>query len=367
MSDKLQDIIYIAVPDNLDRQIGSFRVDPDRMLPVEMTSGADRYDIHDLAWEQIVAAMLKILAYAPDHEDAEYYREFVLAVTPDVVTDLTETAIIKSRNGDLDLAEEIFLALRGLQPGDQRALVNLVLLYEQQAEAATRSGDDERAEQYVEQAFGVYQDLFSLEETIPEAHLNGGFFFVKQRSFEQARRHLQVYLDRGDDEERKNEARRMIEEIESQDLGDTLFKEAYDFIRMGKEQEGIERIERFLEDHNDVWNAWFLLGWAHRRLRNFGPAKDAFERALDLGPRQPDTLNELAICHMELDDLMGARALLTEAVAAEPENTKVISNLGILSLRENNPEEALGYFRTVLEIDPDDRIAQTYLDQIADE
>lgn len=367
MSDKLQDIIFIAVPDDLDRQIGSFRLDPDRMLPVEVTSGSDRYDIHDLAWEQIVAAMLKILAYAPEHEDADYYREFVLAVTPDIVDNLTETAVIKSRNGDLDLAEEIFLALVGLQPGDQRALVNLALLYEQQADSAARSGDDERAEQYVEETFEVYQELFALEEAIPEAHLNAGFFFVKQRSFDQAQRHLQVYLDRGEDEERKNEARQMIEEIESQDLNDTLFKEAYDSIRMGKEQEGIERIERFLEQHNDVWNAWFLLGWAYRRLRNYGPAKDAFERALDLGPRQPDTLNELAICHMELGDLMGARALLTEGVAAEPENTKIISNLGILSLKENNPEEAVSYFRTVLEMNPDDRIAQAYLDQIADE
>ncbi|MFW5684618.1 MAG: tetratricopeptide repeat protein, partial [Spirochaetota bacterium] len=312
--EKLADIIFIAVPDDLDRQIGSFRIDPERMLPVEMTSGSDRYDIHDLAWEQIVAAMLKILAYAPDHEDAGYYREFILSVTPDIITELTETAIIKTRNGDLDLAEEIFLALRGLQPHDQRALVNLALLYEQKAEAATRSGRDEEAEEHADEAFAVYQELFAFDETLPEAHLNAGFFFVKQRSFDQARRHLEVYLNRGDDEERKDEAREMISQIESQDLSDNEFKEAYDLIRMGKEQEGIERIQAFLQNHPDVWNAWFLLGWAHRRLRNFGPAKDAFQRTLELGPRQPDTLNELAICHMELGDLMSARALLTEAI-----------------------------------------------------
>lgn len=367
MSDKLSDIIFISVPDHLDRQIGAFRIDPDRMLPVESTSGADRYDIHDLAWEQIVAAMLKILAYVPDHEDADYYREFVTAVTPDIITDLTETAIVKTQNGDYDLAEEIFLALRGLQPGDQRALVNLAVLYEKRADAESQAGNEAQAEEYVDDAFEIYQELFAFDETLPEAHLNAGFFFLKQKSFEQARRHLKVYIDRGEDEERTAEARKVVGQIESQDLSDTLFKEAYDFIRLGKEQEGIDRVERFLENHPDVWNAWFLLGWAHRRLRTFERAKEAFERALELGPRQPDTLNELAICHLELDDLMGARALLTEALAAEPENTKIISNLGILALKERNPEEAAGYFRTVLEIEPDDRIAQEYLDQIADE
>ena len=63
---------------------------------------------------------------------------------------------------------------------------------------------------------------------------------------------------------------------------------------------------------------------------------------------------------------MGARALLTEALAAEPENTKVISNLGILALKEGTTDEAIGYFRTVLEIAPDDRVAQEYLDQLTD-
>lgn len=367
MSDKLADIIYLGVPDHLERQIGSFRIDPDRMLPVESTSGADRYDIHDLAWEQIVSAMLKILAYAPDHEDADYYREFILAVTPQIITDLTETAIIKTQNGDYDLAEEIFLALRGLQPGDQRALVNLAVLYEKRAEAEAQAGSEAQADEYVDDAFATYQELFEQNETVPEAHLNAGFFFVKQRSFIQARHHLQVYIDRGTDADRIEEARQIVAQIDKQDLGDNLFKESYDFIRLGKEQEGLERVNRFLEDHPDVWNAWFLRGWGNRRLRNFEKAKDAFERALELGPRQTDTLNELAICHLELDDLMGARALLTEALAAEPENTKIISNLGILAIKEGKPDEAAGYFRTVLEIEPDDRIAQAYLDQLADQ
>ena len=241
------------------------------------------------------------------------------------------------------------------------------MLYEKRADAESQAGNEAQAEEYVDDAFEIYQELFAFDETLPEAHLNAGFFFLKQKSFEQARRHLKVYIDRGEDEERTAEARKVVGQIESQDLSDTLFKEAYDFIRLGKEQEGIDRVERFLENHPDVWNAWFLLGWAHRRLRTFERAKEAFERALELGPRQPDTLNELAICHLELDDLMGARALLTEALAAEPENTKIISNLGILALKERNPEEAAGYFRTVLEIEPDDRIAQEYLDQIADE
>jgi tetratricopeptide (TPR) repeat protein len=374
MIEKLANIIFISIPEHLDRQIGTFELDPRRMLPVEMTSGGDRHDVRDLTWEQIVAGMLKILAYAPEHEDADYYRNFILAVTPEIIAELTETAIMKTHNGDLDLAEEIFLALRGLQPGDQRALVNLALLYEQRADGSSRAGNSADADEYEELARETYRELFSADETIPEAHLNAGLFYYKRKEFDEARDHLRAYADGGDsgdgddtDDERMERVRDVLREIESQDLSGTIFRDAYDSIRNGNEPEGIRRITDYLRSHPDVWNAWFLLGWGQRRIRNFEEAKTAFEHALEVGPRQPDTLNELAICHLELGDHLGARALLKEALKSEPENTKVISNLGILALKESNPEEAAGYFRTVLEIEPDDRIAQAYLNQIADE
>lgn len=360
MAEPLQNIIFIAVPDSLGRQIGDFRIDPERLLPVETTSGTDRYDIHDLAWEQIVSGMLKILAYAPGHDDADYYREFVLAMTPGIVEELTETAIIKSRNEDYGLAEEIFLALRGLQPNEQRPLVNLALFYEQRANAMSLS-DEGSAEENYELARETYHELFECDPVIPEAHLNAGFFFARLQEFASARPHLASYLDEGDDEEKKTDARELMERIDSQHLSDTKFREAYEQIRDGEEARGIALAREFLESHPEVWNAWFLVGWGHRRLARFEEAKNAFEQALELGPRQPDTLNELAICHLELGDPLGARALLVEALEAEPENTKIISNLGIVALKNGDTAEAASFFQTVLEINPDDEVAETYL------
>ena len=45
----------------------------------------------------------------------------------------------------------------------------------------------------------------------------------------------------------------------------------------------------------------------------------------------------------------------------EPESTKIISNLGYLSLAMGNKEEARNYFTTVLEFDPKDKIAASEL------
>ncbi|WP_455382861.1 tetratricopeptide repeat protein [Salinispira pacifica] len=361
----LSRIVFISIPDHLDRTIGDFRVDPGKPLPVEKPENREDWKMSELSWEMIIAGMLRVLAHDPDHEHADYYRDFVRAARPSIVDDLTETAILKARNRDFDLAEEIFKALRGLLPDDPRTLMNLALVYEQRADAYEGIGNDELSTHYTGLAFETYKELFSEEEILPEAHLNGGFFFLKQRNYEKARFHLDSYLKVGADEEKRNEIRRIIKEIDSQNLLDTLFKEAYDFIRMGKEEEGIVKINRFLESYPKVWNAWFLLGWGHRRLQRYSEAKTAFLKALELGPEQPDTLNELAICYMELGDISESRKRLTRALALEPENVKIISNFGILALKEGREEEAASYFKTVLEFEPDDPIARRYLEKIA--
>jgi tetratricopeptide (TPR) repeat protein len=362
--DPLANIIYISVPENLDRQVGELHIDPQIMLPVEVSGGSDRWDPSDLSWEQIIAAMLKILAYDPEHEHADYYRRFVTEARPDIIEELTETGVFKAKNKDFDVAEEIFRALSGLLPGDSRVELNLALLYEQRAEAAESRGDDDAAARYEDRALEAYQNLVDKDEVLPEAHLNAAHFYLKRRNYDRARVHLESYTQTGDDEEKIDEARAIISEIDSQNLLDTLFKEAYDFIRMGKEEDGIVKIKKFLESNPEVWNAWFLLGWAYRRLEMYEEARDAFLKAEEHGSDHPDTLNELAICYMELGRYEESRRRLEDALAKEPTNTKIMSNLGILALKQGQVDEAEGFFHSVLDLEPEDPVAREYLDRL---
>jgi Flp pilus assembly protein TadD len=362
--DPLANIIYISVPDTIDREVGNLKLDPEIMLPVEVQAGSERFDPSDLSWEQIIAAMLKILAYEPSHENADYYRQFVLEARPDIVEELTETGVFKAKNKDFAVAEEIFRALLGLLPEDSRVELNLALLYEQRADAAEQRGAEEEASRYEDKAVETYRSLFDKEEILPEAHLNGAHFYLKRRNYERARFHLEQYANVGEDEEKVQEARTIISEIDSQNLLDNLFKEAYDFIRMGKEEEGIEKAKKFLESHPEVWNAWFLLGWAYRRLEMYEEARDAFLKAEENGSDHPDTLNELAICYMELGDYEESRRRLEQALAKEPSNTKIMSNLGILAMKRGNVEEAEGFFHSVLDLEPEDPIAREYIDRL---
>ena len=163
---------------------------------------------------------------------------------------------------------------------------------------------------------------------------------------------------------KRKRAREISNDISARNLEDEQFKAAFDFISMGQEEKGLEEIRDFLSKNPTVWNAWFLLGWGLRRLGRWSDAKAAFIQSIECGSTEPDTLNELAICHMELGEYAESKECLINALSIEPENTKIMSNMGYLELKMDHKEEAKKYFQTVLEFDPNDKIALQMLEQI---
>lgn len=362
--DPLEGVLFISLPETFHHHVGEMTIDPSIPIPVEPAGDPARWSPDDLSWEMIVSGMLKVLAYAPEHEHTEYYRSFVVAANPEIFAELSETGIIASRNEKYPLAEEIFRALNGLDPDRIEGLANLAITFEQRADSLERVGRDEDAAFYRNETTQIYRDLLTREEIPTDLRLNAGMFFLKIRTYDVAYQQLQQYVQETEDEEKGEHAARILRELDSQNLLDEMFKEAYDFIKVGDEERGIERIRGFLEKNPEVWNGWFLLGWGLRRLRRYEDAVTAFEKALDLGGDNADTLNEIAICELELEKFDESRRHLEDALQREPDNTKIMSNLGVLELKRNDPLEARRYFETVLALEPDDPVAKQYLELI---
>jgi Flp pilus assembly protein TadD len=361
--DPLARIGFISIRETKQRRIGDFALDPEILLPVELPSNAPAAP-RDVKWEAIVAGALKVLAYEPATANADYYRKFILAVKPDIMNELTHLGITSARNGDYDLGIEVFRSLEGMFPEDASPPLNLAIIHDQSARHFEKLERPDSMEEHANLAFEAYKRALAIDPSEPAIHYNFAFFYLHQRSFEKAREHLEFYAKSGTDRTLVREAARLIKEIDSQGLMDGLFKKAYDFIRIGKEDEGIECAREFLKSHPEVSNAWFLLGWGLRRTARYEEGREAFQKALSLGAPHPDLLNELAICLMETGDLKESRKKLNQALEMEPENTKIISNLGIVAMKQGNDDEAEGFFRIVLELDPEDLIAPKYLDVI---
>jgi len=371
----LDSIVYITLPKDSKLSTKELDLDYSIPLPVQKKVPTDEsFDIEQLTPEMIFAGILTILAYDTSNSNASYYRNLLLKARPDIKQELSEAAILKTRNEDFEIAEEIFLALKGLDPEDIAITLNTALFFDQRAESYRQSGLNDDADACDEQAFRYYKIAMESDNAPADVFFNAGFFFLKQRNFNKAKDCFETYLtfvsnfdeeDLNDNDQYKiKRAKEIIEDISSRNLEDEQFKAAFDFISMGQEERGLEEIREFLSKNPTVWNAWFILGWGLRRLERWADAKAAFEKSIEFGSTEPDTLNELAICHMELGEYAQSRECLINALSLEPENTKIMSNMGYLELKQNNPNEAKKYFQAILEFDPNDKIAQHMLEQL---
>ncbi len=379
MAHPLDSVVFITLPETHHLSVEHPSFDSSIPLPVQLTSRDTEFEASTLTLEMILAGILTVLAYDKDNAHLGYYRALLLSAKSEIRTELTEAAILKVRNGDFELAEEIFLALHGLDPEDSLPVLNLALLLDERADNLRRAGLEEDAEACDAEAFRYYKAAMIAEPPLPDAFFNAGFFYIKQQNYRKAREALETYLsietrDTVTVHQRKDKARQIIDGISTRDLEDDLFKQAFDEINLGHEESALEKIRLFLEHHPAVWNGWFLLGWALRRLERWEDAKAAFLQTLELGKKEgsgietgyTDICNELSICLMETGDLVNSRKWLISALETESENTKIIANLGMVALKEGKKQEAAGFFRTVLEIDPRDQLAREMLAQLSE-
>ena len=75
------------------------------------------------------------MAYDKSNPNLNYYRNIITNAKPNIKTELSEAAILKARNEDFEIAEEIFDALRGLDPEDMAIVLNTALFFDQRADS----------------------------------------------------------------------------------------------------------------------------------------------------------------------------------------------------------------------------------------
>lgn len=374
----LESVYFISLPENFDLNSATFQIDKTIPLPVQKKDTEETLKIEDITQEQILAGILTILAYDKHNKNLDYYRSIIKQVRPDIKKEMTEAAIMKAKNEDWDIAEELFMVLKGLDPEDSITTLNTALFFDQRAESYRQAELNEDADAYDNDALLHYKEAMNAEPAIPDAFFNAGFFYLKQHSFREAKDCFETYLaltcDANDEElgengiYKKERAQEILNHINNDNMDDEAFKRAYKLISSGQEEKGLEEIRTFIQKNPNVWNAWFLLGWGLRRIGRWADAEQAFNQSLNCGGENNcDTYNELAICLMEQGKTKEAKKSLQKALSINPENVKIISNLGYLSLKEGNIDDARKYFTIVLEYSPNDKIALSELAKLETE
>ncbi len=353
----LDSIYFISVPEQFSLSLGDFSIDPGILLPVEVQSGNEPLDVSSISWEMIVAGMLRVLTFSPENENSDYYRRFVLAVKPEIESELVRAGIEKAKHHDYDLADELFTTAAAVNPHSLASYFNQAQVYESRARSYQQLGNDSLCATFLEKTREAYETALHIDPRSVQALEAAAEFYLRIGNHEKA---LETFSFLAEQED-SSKVRQIIEELHTRKRLDAQFQEAYASILDGKEQEAIKLIDTFLTESNATWTAWFLRGWAFRRLGDYPEAERSFKTALKLSEPQADILNELAICTMENGNFDESLVYLDKALELEPGNVKILSNMGIISLKQGNPAEGEEYFQKVLEIDPNDPIALNFL------
>ena len=353
--DKIKQISYINVPETMKFSFGDFKVDAARKLPVMRPEGQKNLREEDITVENIVAGMLTIIAYEPEHPDFTYYCSFVNAVQPSTAEELNKAAIAKEQQKDYEFAEELFLDVYHLLP-QSASCINLATLYSYISVDADEKKDYDRADWALANAKATLLDGLKRfgenEQILSEIASFEGYM----GNLEEAREYTVRYLKVAEEGARKIEMKEFLKKLDLQLGADKSFKEAYDFINLDMPEKALESVERFIEGNPKVWNGYFLKGWALRKLGRFEEAGKALLKCIELGESNGDIYNELSICELENGNKELAKAYLNTAVDLDEYNLKAISNLAYLHLMDQEFDESRYFLEKARAIAADDEI-----------
>ena len=185
----MDSVYFIKLPADFKFSTKTVQIDPNILLPAQKKLSDDpgNFNMKELTEEQLLAGILTVLAYDKQNENLPYYRKLLEGARPNIKTELQEAAILKARNEDWELAEEIWRGLQGLDPENPAIILNMAIFYDQRADAYRRDGLIEDADAYDDLSFRYYKDAMDVEPEMPDAFFNAGYFYMKKRNFLDAR------------------------------------------------------------------------------------------------------------------------------------------------------------------------------------
>ena len=361
-SDELKNIIFITLPPSAAERVTEFAIDPTIEIPVQLPDGQTGLaGPEQISLELIVAGMLKILAWDSTHPHRAYYRSFVLAAQPSAAEELTIAAIAQEKKGNHHFSEELFRTVCALEPASA-AFINLATLYS--TIAAQDKAKGEVYDEYQQKALDTLKEGLEANEDDGDLLREIGYFHLYQGNTEIACTYLERYLEsEGPADEKRAHTEKILADIKAKLADDESLMASYDAIQMSNEEEAITILDRFLSDNPTVWNAWFLKGWALRRLSRFNEAQEAFIKALSYTTGSSDLYNELAICALESGERPLAKEYLNTAIDLDEENITLLSNLAYLHLGDGELDLAREYLERCRAIDDGDPLLAKLIEE----
>ena len=177
----------LNIPKNQEEQPnGPLSLNPDFSIPLPYIEPAPKEQQAALEWEGIVNGVFYIALYEPKHEHYRYYKDFVLALEPELPYILRTRLHEQCEQKLWPHASDTARLLQFLLPAATWPLLELAYIYEQQAEQAMLEHRFTDCGEAWNLAALVYEQLHERDELDARCHYQLGYYYLQRCDYQAA-------------------------------------------------------------------------------------------------------------------------------------------------------------------------------------
>jgi len=146
---------------------------------------------------------------------------------------------------------------------------------------------------------------------------------------------------------------------------ETRYNEIKPLIENGRQEAAISALEKLVEAYPDFAQAHHDLGTLYDATEDWEAARRHYQAAIDRDPDNAAGIKRLAeLVYTRLGDLAQALVHFKRALEIQPQDVETLLICGNLSVVQHRFDEAQGFYRRVLDIEPWNRDAASSLEKL---
>lgn len=111
------------------------------------------------------------------------------------------------------------------------------------------------------------------------------------------------------------------------------YQQVKSYIESDRVDLAVAELNREVANNPDDYRAWFLLGVAYTRVKEFHQAMESFRRVIEINPKLAEPHNNLAVIYNELEDYRAAVSQLEISLVKKPGDTVATEGLADLYVK----------------------------------
>lgn len=355
----LDELVFITLDKHITEQKKDISFLKEIPLPISIkniSQQIDEKEVDKIPFDAIVGGIIYVLGVDSSFKYNEEYQKFLYLSNEKIQDYMLFKGIKFADEGKHYDAAIHFRAVLSMDEKNLNAMYNYGKCCR---DIFDNSKEIEEKKDFRQESINMFENLVEYYPDFDASYYFLGFFYSNQKMFEKARITWEHFLSFSDDEEKKEEVMLKLKEIEDY----VIYEKGYNLVLNGQCEKGLELLMPLVDKYPQWWNLLFFIGLANRHLNQLEDAITYFKKVLLNRPSQVDSMNELGLCYMSVEDFDNAEKYYKKALLIK-EDHEILCNLGVVYIYKEDYEKALDYLEKSAELCPDDEIVMQWIKKL---